>query len=77
MLVICVRRKYVTLIYDLPGRGGVLDLPKNTNSDKAEFFSQYLHKSQRECINKLRSENKGKQIFSFNGERSAIPEIVC
>ena len=22
MLVICVRRKYVTLIYDLPGRGG-------------------------------------------------------
>ena len=23
MLVICVRRKYVTLIYDLPGRGGV------------------------------------------------------
>ena len=22
MLVICVRRKYVTLIYDLPGQGG-------------------------------------------------------
>ena len=23
----------------LPGRGGVLDLPKNTNSNKAEYFT--------------------------------------